>query len=189
MQTLADGTSITHITEALLWRDADGRTRTETLRTQPDGTDCHYVNIYDPVAGIRMTWTVGGPSTTPKVVNVHRWQPPPQPPPASTPAPQPNRRYYPYSQQSLPPTTIDDLYVEGYRTSRTTPAGYDGNDHDLVSTTEYWTAPDLGLMMRRITGDPRSGKSTTDITDLKQTAPDPALFKPPAGYEVKKANP
>lgn len=189
VQTLSDGTTITHITEELLWRDADGRTRTETLRSQPDGADIHYVSVMDPVAGVRMNWTVGGPATTPKVVTVYSLQPAPQPVPAATPAPQPNRRYYPYSQQSLPPTTIDDLYVEGYRTTRTIPAGYDGNDHDITSTTEYWTSPDLGLMVRRIMDDPRSGKSTSDITDLKQAPPDPALFKAPAGYEVRKANP
>ena len=189
MQTLADGTTITHITQTLLWRDAEGRTRTETLRTQPDGADMHFVSVYDPVAGVRMTWITGGPATTPKVVNVYSLQPTPQPAPAATPTPQPNRRYYPYTQQSLPPTTIDDLYVEGYRYTRTTPAGYDGNDHDITATTEYWTSPDLGLMMRRISDDPRSGKSTTDITDLQRTTPDPSLFKAPAGYEVKKTNP
>jgi hypothetical protein len=29
---------------------------------------------------------------------------------------------------------------------------------------------------------------TTEVTDVQQTAPDPAVFKAPDGYQVKEAN-
>ena len=127
-----------------------------------------------------------GPSAPgyPQVVTVFHARPNPQTQPVT---PQPPR-YYPYRTESLPPQTIAGIYVEGTRTTRTTPAGYVGNDRDFVSTTENWYSPTLGLQLRYVSDDPRSGKSTTEVTDLHQTAPDPALFQPPAGYILKDAN-
>jgi hypothetical protein len=46
----------------------------------------------------------------------------------------------------------------------------------------------LGIELRYITDDPRTGKQTTEVTDIQQTAPDPALFQPPEGYQVKESN-
>jgi len=102
--------------------------------------------------------------------------------------PQPARRYYPYRTESLPPQTIAGLYANGSRSTRTVPASYEGNDRDLVTTTENWDSPELGLMLRSVTDDPRSGKSTTEATDFQRTA-DPALFQPPAGFQLKDATP
>jgi hypothetical protein len=99
------------------------------------------------------------------------------------------RHYFPYKNESLPPQTIAGIYVEGYRYSRTIPAGYEGNNRDMTTVTEYWTAPDLGIQMRSVTDDPRNGKTTTEVTDLQQTAPDPTLFQPPTGYTIRDTNP
>jgi hypothetical protein len=43
--------------------------------------------------------------------------------------------------------------------------------------------------MRSVTDDPRNGKTTTEVTDLQQTAPDPTLFQPPTGYTIRDTNP
>jgi hypothetical protein len=186
VQTLANGTNITTVTNAQIWRDADGRTRNETYNTMSDGTPYRFISVYDPTARVRMSWTVGNPSTQ-KIVTVYRY-PQPVAQPAST-APQTAQRFYPFSTESLPPQTIEGLYAIGNRNTRTTPAGYVGNDRDLTTITESWTAQPLGIQLRYITDDPRNGKSTTEVTDVQQTAPDPALFKAPEGYQVKEANP
>lgn len=179
-QTLANGTTIRNTDVVLLARDADGRTRSDTTRTLPDGTQSHFIYVYDPVVNTRMSWNVNNPST-PKVVTVYSLQTTsPAPTVAAT-----ARRYYPTTSQSLPPTTIQDLYAEGYRTTRTVSAGYQGNDHDLTTTTEYWNAPTLGLMLRRIVDDPIAGKTDTETTDIEQVAADPSLFQPPVGYQIK----
>lgn len=186
VQTLADGTNVTTVTEAEIWRDADGRTRTDTIRTQPDGTITRYVSVYDPVTRVRYSWSVGTPSTS-KIVSVYHY---PQPVQQSVPTIPPTaRRYYPYKTESLPPQTINDIYVEGTRTTRTTPAGYEGNDRDINVINENWYSSELGIQMRMIYDDPRNGKNTIEVTDIKRTAPDPALFKLPDGYTVHETNP
>jgi len=186
VQTLADGTHITTVTTSQVWRDADGRTRQETYSTLNDGTPSHFISIYDPAAHVRMTWTVDNPNMA-KVVNVYR-DPQPVVQPVTTVQPT-AQRYYPTSNQSLPPQTIDGIYVTGSRNTRTIPAGYAGNDRDITTTTEGWMSQTLGIELRYITDDPRTGKQTTEVTDIQQTAPDPALFQPPEGYQVKETNP
>jgi hypothetical protein len=185
VQTLANGTNITTVTQSQVWRDADGRTRTESINTPPNGTPYRFISVYDPVERVRMSWTVGNPSAS-KIVTVYHFpQPVSQPLPA---APQTAQRYYPTSSESLPPQTIDGLYATGYRATRTIPAGYEGNDRDITTTTEYWSSQLLGIQLRSINDDPRNGKMTTEVTDVQQTAPDPAVFKAPDGYQVKEAN-
>jgi hypothetical protein len=185
VQTLTDGTKITTVEDINLARDAEGRTRRETIRTQ-NGDAVHTFQVFDYVAQTTYTWTVGANYST--IVNVFRQRPNPQPA-ATTPPPPPPQRYYPSHSESLPPQTIDGVYVEGNRNSRTTPAGYAGNDRDIVTTTESWFAPSLGMQIRLITDDPRTGKSTTETTDIKLSAPDPTLFQPPAGYTLRDTSP
>lgn len=186
VQILANGTIITNTTDSLMARDADGRTRLETIRTLPDGTLNRYINIYDPVARVRITWSVGN-STVAKIVSVaHFPRTVSQPAPAN---PQSDQRYYPTSSRSLPPQTIDGLHATGTRSTRTTPAGYEGNNRDMTTTTVYWYSPALGIQLRSTIDDPRNGKSPMETTDIQQTAPDPALFKAPDGYQVRDYNP
>lgn len=191
VQTLANGTNITTVTTAQLWRDADGRTRTDSIRTFADGTQYHTVNINDPIGRVQMNWTVGMPNAA-KVITIYHY---PQPIVQTQPVVQPvttvlptAQRYYPTSNESLPPQTIDGLYVTGNRNTRTVPAGYEGNDRDMTTTSEIWYSQSLGLQLRSITDDPRTGKMTTEITDIQQTIPDPALFQPPEGYQIKETN-
>ncbi len=186
VQTLADGTHITTVTTAQIWRDADGRLRTETINTPANGTQSRFISIYDPVARVRMSWTVGNPNMAKVVTVYHYSQPVAQPLPA---APQTAQRYYPNQTESLPPQTIEGLYATGFRFTNTTPAGYVGNDRDLTTTRETWTAQDLGITLRTIVDDPRNGKTTTSVTDVQQTVPDPSLFQAPDGYQLKDTNP
>jgi len=192
VQTLANGTTITTVNESQVWRDADGRMRTESLNTLTGGSQYRGISIYDPIARVRMSWTVGMPNV-PNVVNLYHMPVPqlvPQPVQPAPINPQPIRQpYYPYITESLPPQTIEGLYATGSRTTSTTPAGYIGNDHDLTTTRETWTAPSLGIQLRYISDDPRTGKSTTEVTDIQQTDPDPSLFKAPDGYQVKDTTP
>jgi hypothetical protein len=127
-----------------------------------------------------------GRESAPKTVSVYRTLRVAQPVVGQTPR---SRAYFPYRNESLPPTTIDGIYVEGTRTVRTTPAGYDGSDRDISVTTESWFAPDLRMAIRSITDDPRNGKSTMETSDIQQTAPDPKLFELPEGYTVKEMTP
>jgi hypothetical protein len=181
VQTLANGTNIKSVEEIVLARDAEGRTYRSTTRTQ-NGEPTQFIAIFDFPTQTRYTWNVG-PSFI-KVVNVYRRRQNPMP--AAAP-PQPER-YYPFHSESLPPQTISGVYAQGNRNTRTVPAGYEGNDHDLVTTTESWYSPTVGLPMHIVMDDPRTGKSTADTTDVKLADPDPALFQPPTGYSLRESN-
>jgi len=138
------------------------------------------------VLDINYNWVVNPLSGAQKIVNVYHYRQNVQP---QTPTTQPARRYYPTTSESLPPKTIEGLYAEGTRSTRTTPAGYEGNDHDIVVVTENWYSPDIGIQLHRTIDDPRNGKTTVEVTDIQQTAPDPALFKLPDGYQIRDQNP
>jgi hypothetical protein len=49
---------------------------------------------------------------------------------------------------------------------------------------ELWTSPDLRIIIRHNMDDPRTGTSTTNLTEVVRGDPDPSLFQPPEGYAV-----
>jgi hypothetical protein len=186
--TQADGTNITTVTPMREWRDDVGRERSESIRTLPDGTQYRDDGVYDPVARVRMTWQVGNPNT-PNIVTVHPFPQPVSQPASQAPVnSQPNRPYIPQRTESLPPQTIAGLYATGSRITRNIPAGYEGNNRDITTTTETWTSPDTGIQLRNIVNDLTSNYvSNAEVTDIQFVAPDPAVFKAPDRYEVKEA--
>ena len=189
VQTRADGTTVTTVTEGQIWHDADGRERSERIRTPPNEAPSHFISIYDPVTRINLSWKVGDPSV-PKVVNLtHIQQPVPQPAQSTPITPQTAPSHYPTKSESLPPQTILGFKVLGFRRTLTIPAGVRGSDHDVTITTEYWYAPSLNMQLRNITDDPINGKTTTETTDIQFVDPDPALFQPPDDYQLKEVNP
>jgi hypothetical protein len=44
--------------------------------------------------------------------------------------------------------------------------------------------PSLGMILRSISDDPRIGKTDREVVSIDLNNPDPALFQPPAGYEL-----
>jgi protein TonB len=184
VQTRADGTTITTVTEEQILRDANDRRRGDNIRTPPSGTPSHFISIYDPVTRIIMNWNVGD-STADKIVTVrHLTQPVSRPTPIT---PQTAPSTTSQKTESLPPQTIVGLTVPGIRITSTIPAGHQGNDHDVTITTDYWSSQTLDLQLRNISDDPINGKTTQEITSIQLVDPDPALFQPPADYQLKEA--
>jgi len=210
-QKLADGATIKTRTKVLLWRDAEGRIRSETaLKSNDAGMRGRTITVMDPVAGTFLSWisenqyahivTVAHlPDLKSNGPDGARLSTAPTPP-GATPLPQPgtSRAFTGPGQkpqvlaqssantrtETLPPDYIARLYVEGTRTTRVIPAGAAGNDREIAVTTETWTSPDLKIAVRRVTDDPRTGKVTTELTNIDRTDPDPSLFKVPEGYTV-----
>jgi hypothetical protein len=187
IQILANGTNITQVTEGTVARDADGRTRQENSNTLPDGSKTTTVFVNDPVDKVNLRWTTGNPAAQRIVTIAHFGQPARTPANTVAMANTQHQKYYPNYTESLQPQTIEGLYVTGNRNTRTIPAGTEGNDHDIVITSENWFSQELRIMVRFTTDDPRSGKNTTELSEIVRTAPDPALFKAPAGYELRDA--
>jgi hypothetical protein len=192
-QTLADGSTIKNSYNVASWRDAEGRMRAE-YETKPTGSkySLRTVKVQDLKSGTTMTWSLGTQFHT--ILLDHM-------PGAGTPIDTSNRNsgvigmeiYRPppgvqTQTQDLPAETIAGLSATGVRTTTVISAGTAGNDRDLTVTSETWTSPDLKIVVRKITNDPRTAKVTVELTNITRTDPDPALFEAPEGYAVKDRN-
>jgi len=210
-QTLADGATIKTRIKVLLWRDAEGRMRGESaLRSNDSQMQGRMVTVMDPVERTFMSWisenqyahivTVAHLPDLSSNGSEGTLLSTPPPPPGATLLPQPGTSHAftgpgekPHilaqsstniQTETLPPDYIARLYVEGTRTTKVIPAGAAGNDREITVTTETWTSPDLKITVRRVTDDPRTGKVTTELTNIDRSDPAPSLFKAPEGYTV-----
>lgn len=93
----------------------------------------------------------------------------------------------PVQKEELGQDSIDGIPVHHYRETRTIPAGYAGNDRDLIITSELWYSKDLQLFLKSIRNDPRSGEETLTVTDIDRSEPSASLFEIPADYTVTDA--
>jgi hypothetical protein len=87
-------------------------------------------------------------------------------------------------RESLGSKTIFDVRATGTRTTTTVPTGARGNDAPLIITADVWTAPGFQSPLEEHRDSPEEGIRTKELTNLTLGAPDPALFSPPADYEI-----
>jgi hypothetical protein len=185
-----------------------------TMKLPNIGTQIHIVTVWDPVDKTIKTWTTGttnlqvmvnhlpdvghllpegkqqipasllaaGPPSAPIHVVTRDQQP--NGVPAAAPIPVPLQQGSNICTETLPKDTMAGLPVEGTRTKRTIAPGVEGNDREIIVTSETWTSADLKVKVRQMSDDPRTGKSTTELTEIKRSNPDPALFTVPEGYKV-----
>ena len=216
VQTLADGTHIAQSSQrTLVYRDSEGRTRTDHLFTPPSGSDMvaapSFIQIADPVAGCRYMLnprdhTAQRMPYAPAILrNGHAALPTLTYLPTSSsqvpsavvrsgftgaflgpPATSASGSRPDMSVESLGTQTIDGIVADGARTTVTYPEGYFGNDRPITTVTEVWNSPDLQLAVLTKTSDPRSGDTTTKLENISGTDPDPALFQLPPDYTVSE---
>lgn len=87
-------------------------------------------------------------------------------------------------REDLGTSTIMGVEVHGTRNTFTTPAEAIGNDRPIVRVMENWWAPSLGMMLRSVTDDPRSGRTTREVQSLDLGEPPVSMFQPPEDYKV-----
>ena len=209
VQTLADGTHITQPAQTTkLYRDSAGRTRTERSFPAPPGALSRgsdapsFIEIFDPVAGARYALEPQNHTAHRTSMPSLRPSPPPPPsgnsvpasrtihlmpaqlPPQSASTSQDQTLRPQFSRDSLGTQSIEGVMAEGSRTTVTYPIGAVGNDRPLTTTTETWTSPELKMVVLSKNSDPRSGESTTRLTNISRSEPDPSLFQIPADYEI-----
>jgi hypothetical protein len=184
VQALADGTTITRESTEVKALDSQGRRMTATTITSADRAPITHVMVYDPVARTQTFWHSPG-----KVAHVLQL-------PAAEQHCQTitrddvsviSRPKSKFTSETLGTEEIQGIEARGHRYTTTVPAGADGNDAPLVSTTERWSALTVGLsglIVREIRNDPQRGKTTQELTTLTQGDPDPTTFQPPEGYEI-----
>jgi hypothetical protein len=194
-QVLANGNVIQRQNQTNFYRDGQGRTRTEMTMKHPDGTTTSHVMIHDPVAGVMHD--IDPQSKVSRESNFHA--PPAGVRPQGGPrgggpgGPGANRsmvqRRTPDPNvvtENLGTQTINGVSATGTRMTRTIPAGAEGNSLPIQIAHESWVSDDLKVPVMVKHSDPRSGTSTTQLTNIVRAEPDSTLFTVPSGYTVQK---
>jgi hypothetical protein len=86
--------------------------------------------------------------------------------------------------ESLGADTMQGLSVLGTRVTRTIPAGQIGNAQPILIITDKWYSQDLQIEVKTVHSDPRTGTTTTTVTNLSRNEPNPVLFAVPPGYTI-----
>ncbi|HUA60754.1 MAG TPA: hypothetical protein VML19_18460 [Verrucomicrobiae bacterium] len=193
-RVLANGNVISNQRQTNLYRDSQGRMRTETTVSNRPGnrqsnasqTPRTIVSIHDPVAGVNRTI-----DDTNRVV--HETSVRPQFRGNNTAAPANRPRWNGQQRPADPNVKTEDLGIQtvsgvtahGTRITRTIPAGAMGNAQPIQTVREVWTSTDLKVDVLTKVTDPRSGTTVTQLTNINRAEPDPSLFQAPAGYTVQ----
>jgi len=169
----------------LIARDIEGRTRQEYISHDKDGVEVHSIRVFDPTIGGTLMWRVGGSDAT-HTVSVF-----PLAPKQRGTAPVPH-----YSEavpgkkpcgagcnvEFLPTQPINGYVCQGFRVKRMV---RDPSTKSLsIQTTENWTYPELGIILRHIEIDELGGRIQSEINNIVRGEPDPALFRAPEGYAL-----
>lgn len=86
--------------------------------------------------------------------------------------------------ENLGTRMIADVNTQGRRITTTMSAGTMGNDQPVTSVREMWRNDALALNLLSIRSGPLIGTQTFTVTELDPNPPDPALFDPPAGFQI-----
>ena len=197
---LADGNHIHYEVHGTIFRDSEGRVRTETEAPvfNSESKPFVHINITDLVEGriifldtehkIATVTLLGQPSahaalTTqkdsadqhPKVQPVPTVQGHLLPPPTPDPAP-----------EDLGTSQIEGFTVQGTRSTHIMTAGMIGNDRAIATTTERWFSIEFKMDLVNITENPEAGKHVRKLVNIRAGAPDPLLFQIPPDFKVKE---
>ena len=190
-QQLADGNAIHGEVHYHIARDASGTVMNEMPSGCILGDDGQMHQIFHVTVRSGNTieeWTLGDDPIR-KIATIIHFSDPVKPSEAELAAiraragsrpPQTNQ----WQTESLGTREFQGISARGTRRTQTIPPGQQGNALQLVITNETWLSPQFGNMMA-ISDDPRRGRSTAELVELRQAAPDPSLFSPPKDYIVK----
>jgi hypothetical protein len=194
-QALANGNVIQRQTTINIYRDSQGRVRTEetVARMAPGattGTSRTMIRITDPVAG-----TISEVDTDHKVVHQTKMRQPPANQTANAgrnPNGRPRNMARPGATQDpnvktedLGSQSMSGVIASGTRITRTIPSGSIGNALPIQTVHERWMSADLKVPIMEKTTDPRFGTTVRQLTNVNRSEPDASLFQPPAGYTVQ----
>jgi hypothetical protein len=196
-QTLQDGTAIHRSTASTLYRDSQGRSRSEVTLSgfgplQASGKPHTMITIADPVAGSHFVLDAdhkvahqmamhqhGAPTAAQEAEFQQKMQVRLQKEEASGAV----------KKDSLGTQTINGVVAEGTRITRTIAAGQIGNDKPLQIVFERWYSNDLQVVVKSTRTDPRFGTTTYTLNNVQRTEPAAALFTVPAEYTVQQGGP
>lgn len=214
-----NGNHIHSETRGKIFRDSQGRTRTdsEAPSLQPGTEKYEHTTINDPVQRVIINLNpklktatifhlaqgvgptaVGMGNVAGATVNTA-----PVPPGAKSAEPKPTPGVITTSKmgaklyttpvetrtEGLGSKIIEGVNATGTRTTRIIDAGSQGNDKPIVSVSETWFSPELKMAVLTETDDGQSGHNTTKLVNIVRTEPVAQLFQVPSGYTVKDTAP
>jgi hypothetical protein len=193
VQTLQDGTTITHESTEVIALDSQGRrmTANANVSASEDQTPITRVSVFDPVARTNSYWS--SPGTAATVTHA-----PDLGEPETECAKQvkaidalhPAVSGEKPAVQDLGTKTIDGVTAHGGRISFT-PSLFRMGAEPHVRTNEMWSAVDPaldGLIVRLVSDGGPEGKTTRELVSFNQSEPDPAVFQVPANRAITTKN-
>jgi hypothetical protein len=196
-ETLSDGNTITHKHQANVYRDSQGRVRTEeTITPSAASGKAPYTvaTILDFVAGKR--YMLDSSTMTAYESPLHIPHTPPSGS-SSSGAVAEGRRGGAQANGARPNVvdtdmgtqTVNGVTASGRQHSEVIPAGSIGNTRPIQVTRQMWVSSELKVPMKITSVDARFGTSEMDLTQVVQSEPSATLFVVPAGYTVKTGGP
>jgi hypothetical protein len=181
-QTLANGNQIATKEQSTVYRDSQGRIRTEqTITPSASSGKAPYtvVTVFDPVAGTRSvldsSTMIAHQSTLPKMR------------PASAGLERPTPRARPNETTAdLGTQVINGVSAKGTQLTENIPAGAIGNAQAIQIVRTTWVSTELKVPVEIKTTDPRFGATDMELTNITQAEPSASLFVMPAGYTVEQ---
>jgi hypothetical protein len=183
VSTAADGSKVIRQNTVRLWRDSDGRTRSEFSLSSIGGPTPVEINtrltvIDDPTAGARYLLQPDGrvvvvpiaACRTPGGLEPDLNVGPPRPPNLHLRVSRPVR---------LGERQVSGETATGSRVEATIPAGAIGNDQPMTMSAEQWYGRDLQVVVEATYRDPRTGETRYRLREIKRKEPDASLFRVP----------
>lgn len=84
--------------------------------------------------------------------------------------------------------SVNGVLATGTQHAETIPAGAIGNARAIQTTRITWVSNDLKVPVQIKSNDPRFGSTDMELTNIVQAEPSSSLFVVPAGYTVKAEN-
>lgn len=198
-QTLVDGNRIVNASTSKVYRDQQGRTRTENTLGNIGGvpaSEAHVsIMINDPVAASQFMLNPAERTALKMNLMAQKLEAESMFRATTELTASPNLMFTTARHVAEKPSKTEDIgtqnmegvLVKGTRTTMTIAAGSMGNDRDINVVTERWYSPELRMNIMTKRTDPRMGETVFQVTNLSRSNPDPSLFTPPADYQMKDA--
>ena len=88
--------------------------------------------------------------------------------------------------ESLGTQTVEGVQAVGTRVTLTFAAGREGNDQPFEIVSERWYSPELQMEVMTRRNDPRSGESIYRLTSINRNEPTRSLFDVPSDFALKE---
>ncbi len=178
-ETLTDGNQIVGQEQTKVYRDREGRVRTERTFTHGSASGETVVTIFDPVANSSY---ILNPSKSTAIKSAL--------PPAHggqsewNGTPRQRQGNSQVQTENLGTQSVNGVAATGTRVTITIPANAIGNVQAIQIVRETWVSNDLKVPVMIKTTDPRFGTRVMQLTNIVQGDPDPSLFQVPSNYTV-----